>query len=247
MSVRPGLTTGEKARQSMSHPGLSIIIPIYNEEELLPTVLAEVCEVDWEPKQLVLVDDGSSDGTWAILQKYAHREDTVIIQHETRQGKGAAIRSGLQRATGEIVIVQDADMEYIPAEIPSVVRPIAEGEVEICYGSRFLGRIEGMRFPNRVANHLLAWTVRVLFSASVTDEATCYKAFKREVIDAFELRCKRFEFCPEVTAKALKAGYRIKEVPVTYRARTFDEGKKIKWTDFIQAMQVLFRVRFLED
>lgn len=229
----------------MSRPKLSIVVPIYNEEELLPKVLPLVYNVPWEPKEIILVDDGSTDSTPDLLESYSKRDDTKVLHHARRSGKGSAIRTGLTHATGDIVIVQDADLEYIPDEISSVVQPIADGTTEVCFGSRFLGTIIGMRTPNRIANHILAWTVTILYGQRITDEATCYKAFRRSVLDKVHLTCTRFEFCPEVTAKVLRAGYSILEVPVTYRARTFEEGKKISWRDFFQAMFVLFRVRLL--
>ncbi len=228
----------------MSHPRLSIIVPVYNEEEFLPVVAPLIFDVDWTPKEIIFVNDCSNDTTWEILSEYAKREDTIVLHHEHRQGKGSAIRTGLQSATGDIIIVQDADLEYDPSEIPKVVKPIADGEVDVCYGSRFLGKITGMRLPNRIANRLLAWVVNILYGSSITDEATCYKAFRKEQLLGMNLQCKRFEFCPEVTAKALKAGYEIKEVPVSYNARTFEEGKKIGWRDFIEAIKTLVGIRF---
>ena len=228
----------------MNRPKLSIVVPIYNEDELLSIVLPQVYAVDWSPKELILVNDCSDDDTPRILAEYEPRQDTTVLHHSQRCGKGAAIRTGLVSASGEIVIVQDADLEYDPNDIPSVVQPIADGEVDICFGSRFKGSIHGMRLPNKIANHILAWTVSLLFRRRITDEATCYKAFRKEVLESLNLECQRFEFCPEVTAKALKAGHAIKEVPVSYRARTFEEGKKIGWRDFIQAMQVLIKIRF---
>ena len=144
---------------------------------------------------------------------------------------------------GDIVIVQDADLEYRPEEIPSILQPILEGRCNVAYGSRFMGRVEGMRPANRIANHLLAWIVTLLYGRRVTDEATAYKAFRREVIQSIPLTCQRFEFCPEVTAKVLRRGERIIEVPVTYIARTFEEGKKIGWRDFFVAVWTLVRCR----
>lgn len=226
-------------------PRLSIVIPIYNERNLIETVLAHVRAIDYPEKQLVLVDDCSTDGTSEILDREACKPDTIVVRHETNQGKGAAICTGIRHATGEIVIIQDADMEYDPNDIPSVVQPIVDGEVEVCFGSRFRGEIIGMRFPNRVGNILLAWIATILFGQRITDEATAYKAFRRHVLDEMHLKAKRFDFCPEVTAKVRRLGYRIKEVPVKYRARTFEEGKKVVWQDFFQAVYVLLQVRLL--
>ena len=222
---------------------VSIIMPIYNEVELLPKVLDHVRAVPLD-KELVLVDDHSTDGTVEILRAEAEKPDTRVVYHERNQGKGAAIRTGLRHATGDIVIIQDADMEYVPAEIVSVVQPIIEGRVNVVYGSRFKGKIIGMKLPNRVANHVLAWMVTILYGHRITDEATAYKAFRREVIERIELTCRRFEFCPEVTAKVLRLGEKIEEVPVTYRARDFEAGKKIGWRDFFVAVWTLLKNRF---
>ncbi len=222
---------------------LSIIIPIYNEEPQLEEVLGRVYAVPYSPKEIILVDDDSSDGTRRILEQYRHSPDTVVIFQERNRGKGYAIRTGLAATTGEIVIIQDADLEYDPEEIPAVVEPIVRGETEVCYGSRFLGGLERMAIPNRVANWLLAKMVSWLFWTSISDEATAYKAFRREVLERIDLRCEGFEFCPEVTAKVLRLGYTIKEVSVRFRARSVWEGKKIGWPDFFVAVKTLFHCR----
>jgi glycosyltransferase involved in cell wall biosynthesis len=226
-------------------PLISIIIPIYNERELLPTVLAEVRKLPLR-KELILVDDYSTDGTRDILEAEKTKPDTRVLYHDRNRGKGAAIVTGLRAAQGDIIIIQDADMEYDPRDILKVVEPIIRGQTRVCYGSRFLGRIEGMRLPNRIANHILAWLVTILYGHRITDEATAYKAFRREVIQSIELKCQRFEFCPEVTAKVLRRGEKIVEVPVVYRARTFEEGKKIGYKDFIVAVKTLIKYRFLK-
>jgi len=222
---------------------VSIIMPIYNEVALLPVVLQHVRALPLD-KELVLVDDHSTDGTVEILGAEAEKPNTRVLYHDRNQGKGAAIRTGLRHATGDIVIIQDADMEYEPSEIVSVVQPIIEGRTRVCFGSRFRGKIVGMKLPNRVANHILAWLVTLLYGWRITDEATAYKAFRRDVIEKINLTCMRFEFCPEVTAKVLRMGERILEVPVSYRARDFEAGKKIGWRDFFVAVWTLIRNRF---
>lgn len=222
---------------------ISIVIPIYNEEELLETVLERVRALPID-KELILVDDHSSDRTPDILRREAEKADTVVLRHDVNRGKGAAIRTGLEHATGEIVIVQDADLEYNPEEILEVLKPIEEGQTNVAYGSRFLGRVSGMRLPNRVANRLLALLATVLYGQRITDEATAYKAFRRGLIQAIPLTCRRFEFCPEVTAKVLRRREKIVEVPVSYTARTFEEGKKIGWRDFFVAVWILVKYRF---
>lgn len=238
------MTTAPSPSEAGERPLLSIVIPIYNEEELLPTVLRRVRAVDYEPKELILVDDFSQDGSRGILAAEASKPNTVVLHHERNRGKGAAIRTGLKSVRGEIIIIQDADMEYDPDDIPRVVEPIVQGRATVAYGSRFLGRVEKMRLPNRVANWLLAKTVTWLYGHPLTDEATAYKAFRREVLEDIELTCERFEFCPEVTAKVLRRGHRIVEVPVRFVARTFEEGKKIGYRDFFVAMRILLKHRF---
>lgn len=221
----------------------SIIIPIYNEEKLLPEVLRRVRALPFE-KELVLVDDCSQDGTPELLKKEAEYDDTQVVTHSINQGKGMAIRSGLEFASGEIIIIQDADLEYRPEDIESVIQPIIDGKTNVCYGSRFLGSVKGMRIPNYVANQLLAVGASILYGQKITDEATAYKAFRADIIHKITLTCKRFEFCPEVTAKVRRIGEPIMEVPVTFVARTFEEGKKIGWRDFFVAVDTLLRCRF---
>jgi glycosyltransferase involved in cell wall biosynthesis len=238
--------SSKPAEGKSGRPLLSIIIPIYNEAELLPTVLERVRAMEYSPKELVLVDDFSTDGTRDILKEEEAKSGTTVLYHEINRGKGSAIRTGLKSVHGDIVIVQDADMEYDPDDIPRVLEPILTGEVPVSYGSRFMGDIRNMRIPNRVANWILAWTVSLLYGQKITDEATAYKAFRREVIDDIQLNCQRFEFCPEVTAKVLRKGHRIAEVPVSFVARTFEEGKKIGYRDFITAMRILLKHRFIQ-
>lgn len=226
---------------------LSLIIPIYNEEKLIKEVLRRVRQLPLD-KEIILVDDASIDGTHRILEQEVaeHPEDTILLTHKENQGKGAAIRTGLKHATGDIIIIQDADLEYNPEEIPQVIKPILEGKTNVAYGSRFLGEVKRMRLPNLIANKILAFVVSVLYGQRITDEATAYKAFRREVIQQIELKCKGFEFCPEVTAKVLRKGEKIIEVPVTFTARTFWEGKKIGWRDFFIALYTLIKYRFFE-
>ena len=224
---------------------LSIIIPIYNEEKLIKEVLRRVRQLPFD-KEIILVDDASIDGTHKILEQEVaeHPGNTILLTHKHNQGKGASIRTGLQHATGDIIIIQDADLEYNPEEIPAVIKPILEGKTNVAYGSRFLGEVKRMRLPNLIANKILALLVSVLYGQRITDEATAYKAFRREVIQQIELKCTGFEFCPEVTAKLLRKGEKIIEVPVTFTARTFWEGKKIGWRDFFIALYTLIKYRF---
>jgi len=223
---------------------VSIVVPIYNEEDLLEKVLERLRALPLD-LELILVDDHSTDRTPEILAREGRKPGTRVLRHDRNQGKGRAIRTGLEHATGDIVIIQDADLEYRPEEIVDVLRPIQEGRTNVAYGSRFRGRVIGMRFANRMANHILAWLVTILYFQRITDEATAYKAFRREVVQAIPLTCRRFEFCPEVTAKVLRRGEKIIEVPVTYVARTFEEGKKIGWRDFLVAVWTLLKYRFV--
>ncbi len=226
---------------------LSVVIPVYNELDLLPKVLERVRAVNYPLElELVLVDDCSRDGTrqW-LRENEAGKPGTVVVFHKRNVGKGGALRTGFKNATGDLIIVQDADMEYDPGEIPSIIRPIIDGRCRVSYGSRFLGRVPtGMRLPNFVANRLLTLLVILLFGQVIADEATAYKAFDAELLKSIALKCRRFEFCPEVTAKVLLKGERIHEVPATYFARTFEEGKKIGWRDFFEAVGTLLRCRF---
>jgi dolichol-phosphate mannosyltransferase len=168
-----------------------------------------------------------------------------VITNAKRGGKGAAIRQALPYADGKATIIQDADLEYLPEEIPNVVRPILEGRESVVYGTRFSGGMpSGMALPNRIVNVLLAWAVRLLYFRRITDEATCYKAFRTDLLQSMDLECQRFEFCPEATAKAIRLGERIAEVPITYIPRSKQAGKKIRWTDAPEAFWTLLRHRW---
>ena len=232
-------------RAPADHPPLiSVIVPVYNESATIEELLGRLRGAPFE-KEIIIVDDYSTDGTREILKK---ETGIVYMQHDRNMGKGAAIRTGIRYATGDVIIIQDADLEYDPNEIPKVVRPILSGDSDIAYGSRFMrGMPKGMPLPNRIANRLLVWTVRILFGRTLNDEATCYKAFKADLLKAMHLKCSRFEFCPEVTAKALKSGHEIREVEINnYEPRVKREGKKIRWTDGVEAIMTLFRYRFFD-
>jgi glycosyltransferase involved in cell wall biosynthesis len=221
---------------------LSIIIPAYNEVGTIEESIARVKPVTYE-KEIIVVDDCSTDGTRELLEKIA---DIKLICHERNLGKGRAIRNALQHVTGDIVIIHDADLEYYPEDIPTIVEPIIRGEADVVYGSRFLNSRPKMRLANYVANKLLAFTANLLYKAGITDEATCYKAFRTSVIKAIPLTCERFEFCPEVTAKLRRRGIKIHEVPIRYTARSFRQGKKIGVWDGIIALWTLLKFRFVD-
>lgn len=232
---------------------LSIIMPVYNEVESLERIFDLVASVDLSElgleKQIVLVDDCSSDGTQAIMSKLEPRPGVCVAYHPVNRGKGAAIRTGLQRATGDIVLIQDADLEYDPHDYPDLVRPIVEGRAEVVYGSRIRGEREfGTKRHSYVSFYVggrfLSWLTNTLYGTDITDEPTCYKVFRREVLEAIgPLECEGFEFCPEVTAKVALHGYRIYEVPIHYYPRTKDQGKKIQWRDGAVAIQTLLKYR----
>jgi dolichol-phosphate mannosyltransferase len=223
-------------------PAVSVIIPALDEEETIAEVLDRVLALPIA-KEVIVVNDGSTDRTGEILATYADR--VTILTNPERTGKGSAIRQALCCAGGEVVVIQDADLEYLPEELPLVVAPILSGGANVVLGTRFAqGLPAAMAFPNKVVNVLLAWSVRVLFFRRITDEATCYKAVKRSVMLRMNLKCHRFEFCPEVIAKAIRLGERIVEVPISYTPRSKTAGKKIRWTDAPEAFWTLLKHRF---
>ena len=226
----------------LSSPEVTAIVPALNEEATIAEVVDRLLALPMT-MQVLVVDDGSTDRTPEILRGYGNRIE--VIRNETRSGKGNAIRKALPQARGRVTIIQDADLEYAPEEIPALVAPVLDGQTKVAFGTRFAeGMPKGMAFPNKVVNVLLAWTVRLLFGRRVTDEATCYKAVQTDLLKSMNLQCERFEFCPEVVAKSLRRGEAIVEVPITYVPRTKEAGKKIRWTDAPEAFWTLFKYRF---
>ena len=217
---------------------LSVIIPVYNERDTVEEAVSRVRALSI-PLEIIVVDDASTDGTADLVAPLVG-PDLKLIRQDRNQGKGAAIRRALQEVTGEAVVIQDADLEYDPADFPALLAPIEAGQAEVVYGTR-APAFEGMRWQNRLFNRVAAALTNLLYRAGITDEATCYKAFRTEVIRAIPLRCERFEFCPEVTAKVRKRGLRIHEVPVHYRARSMAAGKKIRWQDGVVALWTLLK------
>jgi glycosyltransferase involved in cell wall biosynthesis len=232
--------------QGASRLKLSVIIPCYNEKATIISVVEAVKAVGLA-SEIVIVDDGSTDGSRDLLRALPADPQLQIIYHEANQGKGAAVRTGFKAATGEILLIQDADLEYDPREYPSLVKPIEEGKSKIVYGSRFLGGPrKTMFFWNMIANLSLTLLTNILYNTILTDMYTGYKVFKAEVVRDIPLRSRRFDMEPELTAKVLKRGYRIYEVPISYNGREWNEGKKIKWTDGPIAAWTLIRYRFVD-
>jgi len=223
---------------------LSIIIPVYNEAATIREVLLRVRSSPLE-KEIVIVDDGSTDGTRDLLAAEAI-DGTKVVLHPRNQGKGMAIRTGLKHATGDYVLIQDADLEYDPADYELLIRPILRGKATVVYGSRFLGEHRAMLFWHSVGNRLLTLITNVLYDSTLTDMETCYKLFPRALIQSIPLRARRFDFEPEITAKVLKRGHRIYEVPISYAGREPHEGKKISWRDGFPAIAALIRYRFMD-
>ena len=242
----PDPTQTAPALSAASTCTLSVLMPVYNERATLCDLLARIQAVPVQ-KEILLVDDGSTDGTRELLE--SHIEGVIpnarVFYHDRNQGKGAAIRTAIPHATGDFCIVQDGDLEYDPQDYMTILQAFDRPDVDAVYGSRFMNGWPPMRLPNRIINKLLAGMVRVLFHTPMTDEATCYKAFRTPVLQSLPLRCRRFEFCPEVTAKALRRGHRIVEVPIRYEARSMAEGKKIRWTDGPDAIWTLLKFRFV--
>src|SRR5680860_84172 len=214
----------------------SIIVPAFNEEKTIAELIEKLRVLDMD-KEIIIVNDGSSDGTRKILSEIDD-EDIKIIFKDKNQGKGLAIREGIKIATGDLIVIQDADLEYDPCDLILMVESMIENNFDVLYGSRFLKktRPEGMCLANWIANKILVLVANILYNSNITDEATCYKLFRSDVIKDLNLKAERFEFCPEVTAKVRKKGYLINEIPISYSARKFKEGKKIGVYDLVVAL-----------
>jgi glycosyltransferase involved in cell wall biosynthesis len=240
---------------------LSIVVPAYNEVETMAELLRRVravpltVHVGYGPengsvvelqREIVVVDDGSTDGTRGILRRVEDQSDVTVVFHERNQGKGAAVRTGLEHASGDVMLIQDADLEYDPRDYPSMLQPILEGRSQVVYGSRFRGGpTKAMFFWHMVGNRFLTLVTNVLYDSILSDMETCYKVFTREVADQLDLKASGWGFDPEITAQILKLGYRIYEVPITYTGREFQEGKKIGWRDGVTVLWTLLKYRFL--
>lgn len=226
---------------------ISVIIPVYNEAATVTQVVEQVLEVklDDVEKEIIVVNDGSTDGTDAVLDSLAARwpNPLKIVHHERNQGKGAAIRTALEHVTGDVVITQDADLEYAPQEYPRLLAPFENPAVQVVYGSRNLRRNPRSSWSFYWGGRLLSWVTNLLYGSHITDEATGYKAFRADLLRDLDLQSNGFEFCPEVTSKVLRRGIRIHEVPISYQPRSFAEGKKINWCDGLRAIWTLLKYR----
>lgn len=222
---------------------LSIIIPCYNEENNIQTIVEKVMQSPIPNKEIIIVDDCSTDNSRRVLKEVIEPLVSKVIYHEQNGGKGAALRTGFQAATGDVVIIQDADLEYDPLEYPQVVGPIFDGKARVVYGSRFLNQRRKGYFANRMANLVLTKFSNIFTHQKLTDMETCYKAFKREIIQSVDIEENRFGFEPEITAKISRKRIRIHEVPISYYPRTNKEGKKIGFKDGLRALYVIWKYR----
>jgi glycosyltransferase involved in cell wall biosynthesis len=225
---------------------LSIVIPVYNEANSINELISRVQSTQLA-YEIIVVDDDSNDGTRHALAGLDGKGGVRVILHERNQGKGAAVRTGLAAVRGDIILIQDADLEYDPRDYPSLLKPIHEGIADVVYGSRFLGGPRRVvMFWHMVANKLLTLATNILFNTILTDMETGYKVFRREVIEGLQLRANRFDFEPEFTAKILKRHYRIFEVPISFNPRDYSEGKKIKMKDAFIAIWTLVKYRIID-
>jgi glycosyltransferase involved in cell wall biosynthesis len=225
---------------------LTVIIPIYNEIASVRKILERV-QATKLAEEIILIDDGSTDGTRGLLESLEGTPGVRIIFHDKNQGKGAAVRSGISASTGSVVLIQDADLEYDPRDYPALLKPIEEGKADVVYGSRFMGGPHRVTmFWHMLANKILTLTTNLLFNTILTDMETGYKVFRREVVQHIILRSNHFDFEPEFTAKILKKKLRIFEVPISFDPRDYSEGKKIRMRDAIDAILALIKYRFVD-
>ena len=225
---------------------LSVIIPVYNEVGNIEEILKRV-KATQKASEIIVVDDGSQDGTRDILKNLDGRENVRVILHEKNQGKGAAVRTGMDAAQGEIMLIQDADLEYDPRDYATLLQPLEEGIADVVYGSRFLGGPRRVAmYWHMVANKLLTFMTNILYNTILSDMETGYKVFRRKVVDGMKIRAKRFDFEPEFTAKVLKRHYRIYEVAISFNPRDYSQGKKIKLKDAFEAVWTLLKYRFVD-
>ncbi len=233
--------------EKKDYRSLTVIIPVYNERSTVAEIVRRVREVEVPlDVEVVVVDDGSTDGTDKVLSALVDSTVRVVV-HDRNQGKGAAIRTGLGYASGDLVLVQDADLEYDPNDWPKLLDPILSHKAFIVYGSRFTGERKNMLLLHWIGNRFLCLVTNVLYASTLSDMETCYKLFDRRVLDGITIVSNRFDFEPEITAKVLRRGYRVYEVPISYAGREPDEGKKITWRDGFAALWALMKFRFVRD
>src|SRR5919199_4479156 len=243
------MTAGSSPAQRLTptdpDPLVSFVVPVHNEAETVADVLGRVYELPLRA-EVIAVDDGSTDGTAAILESFAGSNGLIALRHERNRGKGAAIRTALERSTGDVVVIQDADMEYDPHEVPELIRPIVEGHADVVYGSRLTGGRpqRAYLFWHLVANRLLSLLTNVLWNTTLSDMETGYKAFRGEIVRDFELTEEDFRIEPEITANVLDRRLRLYQLPISYYGRAYAEGKKISWRDGPPAVWTLLRLRF---
>ena len=226
---------------------ISIVIPVYNEVKTIDEIIRRVQQIDVK-KEVIIVDDGSNDGTCGLLKEiFQPQEGVKVIFHNCNQGKGAALRTGFATVTGDVIIIQDADLEYDPREYAKLLEPILDGRGDVVYGSRFLGGPHRVLFFwHYIGNRFLTLLSNILTNLNLSDMETCYKVFRRQVLNEITLKSNRFGFEPEFTAKVAKKGFRIYEVPISYSGRTYAEGKKITWRDGITALFSIFWFKFFD-
>jgi glycosyltransferase involved in cell wall biosynthesis len=234
-----------RLRGQLRDPLLSVVMPVYNERTTIDEIIRRVLAVPIRT-ELIVVDDGSKDGTRDILAELARELNFKLILQPKNGGKGAALRRGFEEVTGDLVVIQDADLEYSPEEFPQLIELICEGRADVVYGSRFLGRHRVFMFSHYVGNVIVTFFTNVLYNTMLTDMETCYKVMRTEVLRSFTLKSNGFGIEPEMTAKIFKRHYRVYEVPITYDGRGYDEGKKITWRDGFVALWVLLKYRFTE-
>jgi dolichol-phosphate mannosyltransferase len=249
--------TGNKLTTSPTRPPvekkvlLSILIPSYNEEKYIVSVIEAIHNVAWPANvayEILIIDDGSHDRTIENLERYKDRDHISVFQIPANCGKGAAVRIGIAKAQGDIVMIQDADLEYDPNDYPALLNPILTGQAKVVYGSRFLkhpfGPVGGMKWTHWLGNKLIGSSVFLLYGCYVSDEATAYKVFEGNLLRSIPLRSNGFEICPELTAKTLRRNEKILEIPIQYKARSVEQGKKIRWIDGLIAVWMLLKCRF---
>ena len=235
----------EPRRTPLEDPLLTVVMPVYNEkatvEEIVDRVLAVPVRIE-----LVAVDDASTDGSGEILERLSREKGFKVLTQEKNQGKGAAVRRGIEAATGDVIVVQDADLEYSPEEYPDLLDLIRKGKADAVFGSRFIGRHRCFLFTHYLANLFLNLVTNVLYNTTMTDMETCFKAIRADILKDMELKSNRFGIEPEITAKLFKRGARVYEVPITYEGRDYSEGKKITWKDGFPALWTLIKYRFTD-